>query len=314
MNWKRFKAMGTEIVITASLNEEQGGFLDVAEKNIAEFEKRFSRFLEDSELSQFNRAPAGEIPVSHEMSDILTEAKKLHSETGGVFDPTIINSLTKVGYNKSFDKIIGNTGQPDASVTPDLKKIAEEFLKRPKMDELNVLDNKVKKTDGLMIDLGGIGKGYITDKLSTELFVDVPSFWISAGGDLTVKGNDENGNSWKVGVQDPNSPEKEIFYLRTNGEQLGIATSGIHKRKGDTGGYKWHHIIDPRSGLPVENDILAVTVVSSGATKADVYAKTVLVLGQEEGLKFIDDREDSACIIFFKNGEIKFSKRASMYL
>jgi thiamine biosynthesis lipoprotein ApbE len=64
----------------------------------------------------------------------------------------------------------------------------------------------------------------------------------------------------------------------------------------------------------VENDILAVTAVSSTATRADIFAKTALILGQDEGLKFIDGKEDSACIMFFKNGEIKFSKRASEYL
>jgi thiamine biosynthesis lipoprotein len=317
MQWKKFKAMGTEMVITASLSEEQSGFLDEAEKIIADFEKRFSRFLPDSELSRLNNAPAGEIRVSREMSGILKETKKMHLETGGVFDPTIINGLIKIGYDKSFEKIIENSESPDENVEPDTEKITEEFLKRPKMNDLIIFEEKIIKPKNFMIDLGGIGKGYIADLLCAGLFADVANFWLSAGGDLIVKGHDENTKNaigWKVGVQDPSHPEKEIFFLKTNGRQLGIATSGIHKRKGDKGGFKWHHIIDPRNGLPVENDILAVTAVSSTATRADIFAKTALILGQDEGLKFIDGKEDSMCIMFFKNREIKFSKRASEYL
>lgn len=303
--------MGTEIIITASLDEKAGGLLDEAEKTINNFEKRFSRFIPNSELSQVNKAPAGEVYVSQEMLDILRETKKLYLETMGVFDPTIINSLNKIGYDKSFDKI---TTESDTSIAPNTAQIVEEFLTRSKMDELRILDNKIIKPAGFVIDLGGIGKGYIADQIGNSLFSGIKSFWVSAGGDLVMKGSDENSTGWKVGVQDPHTPDKEVFSLKTNGENLGIATSGIHKRRGEKGGVKWHHIIDPRSGLPTENDIMAVTAVSSSATKADVFAKTVLILGQDEGLKFIDKREDSMCIIFFKNGEVKFSKKASKYL
>lgn len=308
MKWKKFNAMGTEVIISASLGDGQEAILDEAESLIRAFEKRFSRFNAESELSRLNNAPAGEVAASPEMIAILKEAKNLHLETGGIFDPTVIGSLEKVGYNKSFNEIGGGAG-----VGVDTEKIKQEFLARPKMNELEIFESKVIKPEGFKIDLGGIGKGDVSDLLGGGLFAGVGNFWISAGGDLVVKGNNEGETGWRVGVQDPNDAGKEIFSLKTKGEEVGIATSGIFKRKGEVGGFKWHHLIDPQTGLPVENNILAVTAISSTATRADVFAKTVLVSGAEKGLEFIESQEDSACVIFLKNGEVTLSKRAVKY-
>lgn len=313
MSWKKFNALGTEVVISAFLGAGWENLLEEAERAIFDFEKRFSRFREDSELSRFNRAPAGEFAVSREMIDILKEAKELYRETGGVFDPTIIGSLERVGYRRSFGEIKDGAGEQDSGEPIDPEEIKREFLARPKLDELEILDGKVRKPEGFKLDLGGIGKGYVADLVGSEIFANVPDFWVSVGGDLIIKGDNEGEIGWKVGVQDPGAPEKEIFSLKTKGQELGVATSGIFKRRGEAGGLKWHHLIDPRTGLPVENEILAVTGISSSATRADVFAKTVLVLGRVDGLKFIDEREDSACIIFLKNGEAVLSQRASDY-
>lgn len=303
--------MGTEIVITAALLPDEEYMLDEAERAVHDFERRFGRFVPGSELNQLNIVPAGSFAASRGMIDLLTQAKHFYEETGGIFDPTIIGSLERVGYEKSFGEIEEDV--PDGGEAPDTRVIQRAFLDRPKMDDLRIEGGIVVKPEGFRIDLGGIGKGYIADVLGNGLFADVPDVWISAGGDLFVKGSSEGAVGWWVGVQDPHTPAKEAFSIQTSGEKLGIATSGIFKRKGVRGGFEWHHLIDPRTGLPVENDILAVTVVSMSAMQADVFAKTVLVLGQEKGLEFIDAREDSACVIFLKERGELFSKRAANY-
>ncbi len=309
MIWKKFNALGTEIVISASLEPGREDVLDAAEKEISDFERKFSRFLVGNELYKLNSAPGGEFEASPALADLLREAKKLNAETGGLFDPTIISSLEDVGYDRSFSE-----GAADESPMPiDLARISQRFAERSKMSELAIDGNVISKPAGFRVDLGGLGKGYIVDQLANGLFADVEDFWISAGGDLVIKGNAEGGKGWKVGVQNPNKPDKEIFSVVTKGEKVGIATSGIFKRRGERGGVQWHHLIDPRTGLPADNNIQAVTAISSSAARADVFAKTVLILGEEEGLRFIDSFQDSACIIFFKDRGLKFSERAFNY-
>lgn len=131
---------------------------------------------------------------------------------------------------------------------------------------------------------------------------------------MLVKGGQQAGGGWKIGVQDPKRPEREIFFIHSRGEKIGIATSGVFKRKGRAGDFSWHHIIDPRSGLPAENEILTVTAVAASAKQADILAKTVLILGQGAGLGFINGQPDAAAIIFLKNGQAIFSQRALPYL
>lgn len=313
MIWREFKAMGSDIIITASLEAEKQAILIEAEREILNFEKRFSRFISDNELAEFNNSPNIKLTVSSMMAELLRATKHYYLKTKGIFDPTIINNLEAVGYNKSFDKINPEDKNKAASKL-DLEKLRVAFLKRPKMSTLQINGQIVERPRGLRIDLGGIGKGYIVDLLSQEKFSTVENYWISAGGDIFVSGSFDKKTGWDIGVQNPYQPAANIFFLNTKGEKLGIATSGIIKRAGQNQGFTWHHIIDPRNGLPVINDILSVTVISSSATRADIFAKTVLILGTKNGLDFIEKETDSACIIFNKDKQTIFSSRARAYL
>ncbi len=311
MVWKKFNALGTEIIITAALTVEQERkkLLDEAEKIVLDFEKKFSRFLDGNELSRFNNFSGGEFAASQTMLDLLKEAKRANLLTQGIFEPAIIGSLEDSGYDRSFlelDKL------PGRKVTPS--NIAKKFFKQPRINDLEILGDKVVKPKGLRLDFGGLGKGYLADFLGDHLFGRVSDFWISAGGDLLVKGGDQPGAGWNVGVQNPHKPAQEIFSIKSKGEKIGIATSGVFKRKGRSGDFFWHHLIDPRTGLPTANDVLAVTAVAASAKQADVFSKTVLILGERAGLEFIDGQEGAAALIFLKNGQTVFSKKALTYL
>ncbi len=313
MMWREFKALGTEIELVASLTSEQKNILEYAEAEILNFERRFSRFLEGNELAKFNDSKKSVLEVSADMAELLKEIKYYYQKTGGIFDPTVIGNLEAVGYKRSFDQLdFGANSQ--ASDRPDTIKLQDIFRKRKRIDNLKTAGRVVNKPAGLRIDLGGIGKGYIIDRLSRGYFQGVKDYWLSAGGDLIVSGNKEGKTGWDIAVQDPFSPDKDLFFINTAGKRLGIATSGIIRRSGQNGSFKWHHIIDPRSGLPLINDILSVTVISSNAVRADVFAKTILILGQDEGLRFIDKESDSACIIFTKDKKNLFSRRATNFL
>ncbi|MCX6792820.1 MAG: FAD:protein FMN transferase [Candidatus Falkowbacteria bacterium] len=308
ITWRKFNALGTEIILSAALSSDQAVLLDTAEEKIKIFENSFSRFIKGNELDNFNRSTDKEIEVSEDMFVMLVEAKKWYDFSQGIFDPTIIDNLEKLGYDRSFTELTNN----DSKI--DLEKIKQDFLQRPKLDQLIISGNKVSKPAALRLDFGGFGKGYIVDLIAKDIFSNVANYWISAGGDLLAAGNQDNQVGWRIGVQNPYEPNKEIFSLNTKGIKLGVATSGVWQRQGIKDNKSWNHIIDPRSGISVENDILAVTALADSATKADILAKIVLILGETAGLEFISKQANTAALIFLKNGAIVFSSEAKKYL
>jgi FAD:protein FMN transferase len=311
MIWKKFKAMGSDIVISADLAGGQEGLIVKAEKIVGDFEKRFSRFIAENELAQLNDKSGINYTASTMMVDILNKAKQLYDETNRIFDPCVIGSLESIGYARSFDE---NNDRTSPCKEADKVIIIDNNITRPKLNELNISGDIIDRPKDFRLDLGGIGKGYIVDYLSDHVFQGTKNYFISAGGDLIVNGQAENKAGWEIGVEDPAHPEKDIFSLKTKGEKLAVATSGIIKKRGNNNVFNWHHIIDPSTGLPVDNEILSVTLISTSTIRADVFAKTVLILGPVAGLKFIEDKEDSACIIFLRDKEPILSRQAKKYL
>ncbi|MBI3671190.1 FAD:protein FMN transferase, partial [Candidatus Azambacteria bacterium] len=122
-----------------------------------------------------------------------------------------------------------------------------------------------------------------------------------------------NGESWKIGVQNPLDLASDLKTLDAKGKNIAVATSGITKRKGMNGSVEWNHIIDPRTGLSVKNNLLAVTVISDKVYKSDVFAKTALILGEKEGIDFINKQESAECVAIDKDLNFYFSKNAKEY-
>ena len=309
--WEKFEAMGTEIILNARLKENEGSLLSEVKNAIGDFSDRFSRFLPNNELAELNNAHGQKIQASSMLIEMLVAMKKFYRETDGVFDPTIIGVLEETGYDRDFAKIGEDEKFPKERVR---EKILQHYFQRVPLDSLKIIGDTLQAPLGFRVDTGGSGKGYIVDYVAKKFFSSVENYWISAGGDLLARGHRENGIGWEVGVQNPLMPEQDIFILKTKGEQVAIATSGIIKRKWKKNGLAWHHIIDPRTGLPVENDILSVTVIASDTLRADIFAKTVLILGAEKGLEFMDKQEQAECIIFSRNAPPKLSRYAYKYI
>lgn len=299
--------MGSEIAISIITDDDISAHHAIArtQRAIADFEQRFSRFLPDSELSHVNRAE-GAFQASREMIAILTEAQQWHEKTGGIFDPTVIMSLEALGYDKSVDFSQAPT---DDNNTPDINGIRNQFAARTPFTSLRIDMNTqtICVPQGLRIDLGGIGKGYIVDACADDIMKTHRDFWLSAGGDICVSGTN-CGEPWSIGVQDPFAPAEDIGYIAIEkNTRQALATSGIIKRKGMKGDIAWHHIIDPRTGMPADNDIIAVTILAPTVTTADILAKTVLILGKEKGIEYIDQYPETGCCIIDKNKAITLS-------
>lgn len=306
--YKTIRALGTEVEFYLQSDTKRDFEADLAEleKIVSDFEAAFSRFILTSELSVFNQS-SGSFWSSEEFIDILLEARNFYHLTKGIFNPSILPNLERIGYDKTFSLLEADSA----------KAIVSQEYKNNNFDLINIdtESNLITKPADLKIDLGGIGKGYIVDVLVKNI-VDkgYKNFWISAGGDMYLSGVNEKKELYKVGVQNPLKLDKDIASILVIDDKMAVATSGVAKRQWKREGKTYNHVIDPRTGTSVNNDVLAVTVISDKAIKSDVFAKTILILGREEGLKFINNQKNCEALIIDKNLEFSLSENMNKYL
>jgi len=306
--YKVIKALGTEIEFYLQSDTDVNFNVDLAEleKIVINFENSFSRFILTSELSLLNDS-SDSFWTSTELIDILLVVRNFYHTTKGIFNPSILPDLERVGYDKSFNLI-----EPS-----DDKKVAIHEYQKNDFDLISI-DTKnslITKPTNLRIDLGGIGKGYLVDLLVKKIeSKGYKNFWISAGGDMYLSGLTEDKKPYQVGIQNPAKLDEDIANLVIVDEKLAVATSGVAKRQWKREGKIYNHLIDPRTGTSVDNDLLAVTIVSDQAIKADVFAKTVLILGKEQGLAFINNQSNTEALVIDKNLEFSLSENMNKYL
>jgi thiamine biosynthesis lipoprotein len=149
------------------------------------------------------------------------------------------------------------------------------------------------------IDFGGIGKGFLLDKIGARLDkANVNNYWLSLGGDILCDGHDVDGKLWRVGVQSAGDPNAQVGTITNgSGTKRGIATSGTTKRRGTHAGASWHHLIDPRTQAPAETDVLTASVACSTATEADVYAKCLVIIGSNKAMAFSKKTSDILSVV-----------------
>ncbi|HUY53364.1 MAG TPA: FAD:protein FMN transferase [Candidatus Dormibacteraeota bacterium] len=257
------------------------------------FERRFSRFLPDSELSIFNKNAGVGQNISPEFQTILTAAQKIAHETDGLYNPFILPALQAAGYGHS--RVPGH--EQDAVDDHSNKSVAN-------IDQLEIGDNWAKIPYGTALDLGGCGKGYLADQLRSKLPSTVTGYWLLFGGDIAIGGHNEHNQPWSVTVQSADDPSKNIATL-TAADISGIATSGTTVHGGKKAGRSWHHIIDPRTHQPAETDVLLATVCDNSTFRADVLASCAIILGGKQGLQFLKDYGVKAAVLQLQaaNGE-----------
>jgi len=258
------------------------------------FEKNYTRFSSESELSVLNNSSNYKAPK--EMVEILKECKKYFELTNGIFNPAILPILEQEGYTVS--KSLGFT---DKSKTP---------ISNPVLDfsKLLIVGNVVFKPSNMKLDFGGIGKGYVADKISRMLDNKYDNYCVNLGGDLVCKGSDliNNYNSWII--------EVEGTSLLINLNDGAVATSGVDKRVWENPkGEEKNHIINPPTKKSLNNSLSKVTVIAVTATFSDVLAKTILVMGLEKGLNYCN-YNNIAAILISDEGIIYVSEKAKIFI
>lgn len=275
---RSFRAMNTDVLLLAR-DVAWIPLLVRAEEVFHDVEARFSRFLPDSELSLLNAASGSRTTVSREMLDLLSRAIELNAITGGVFDPAVLPQLEAAGYDRSFEQVPRELAGDAAGMAPARHTISEAKLDPQK--------RTVTTPAGLRIDLGGIGKGYSVD-LAAAVLAPARDFLVDAGGDIFASGRAPDADGWIVGVADPQQPERDVAVLCLS--DVALATSTTAVRRWRRGGKWQNHLIDPRTGSPAQTGVVSVSVIANSTVEAEVFAKTALILGFEEGSRFLNAR------------------------
>ncbi|MBE6598268.1 MAG: FAD:protein FMN transferase [Ruminococcaceae bacterium] len=230
---------------------------------------------EDSQIYALNREINMMVDSSGELLSVLDTAYTISELTNGAYDPTL-GDLVEL-WNVS-----------DGGPVPEDVEIMESLL-HTGTDKIVVKGNTISKVDSLTkIDFGGVGKGYATQELLKYLSTtDIPYGLVSLGGNIGVFGTKEDGETYKVGIKDPNDPEGIIGYLYLSNGFLSV--SGDYERYFEEDGVRYHHIIDPVTGYPAESGLRSVACVSSNGAAADALSTALFVMGEEEALKLYED-------------------------
>ncbi|GGC48593.1 FAD:protein FMN transferase [Siccirubricoccus deserti] len=235
-----------------------------------------------SDLSRFNRAPAGSwqrLPA--EFLAVLDCALAIAAETGGAFDPSIGRLVDLWGFGP---RPAPTPGPPGAELLAPAR--AGGGWQRLRLD---VPGGRALQPGGLGLDLSGIAKGYAVDLVAEALATaGVAAFLVEIGGELRGQGMKPDGTPWWVALETPPGEQPmeaaggEEYVVALHG--LSVATSGDYRRFFQHGGRRYGHTLDPRTGWPVEESLASVTVLHPNCMRADALATALSVLGTEAGL------------------------------
>jgi thiamine biosynthesis lipoprotein len=255
MEKRIFEALGGECELYAvDLQVER---LAEAEAWVHQMQDRLTRFTPTSELSRFNASAGTWAEVTPLLEALLRECLRAHEISGGLVNAAVLPALLAAGYTRTFSE--GPTAVTATVVPPALPEVLE------------VREGSARLRQGASIDLGGIAKGWLADRLAADLG---PNTLVNLCGDLYANGGGESGDGWPVGMGG-----QTVLLL-----DMGAATSGTRKR---AWGADLHHLIDPRTGQPARTDIAEASVIARTGADAEIFAKAALLLGTENAPAFL---------------------------
>jgi FAD:protein FMN transferase len=246
----RFDALGTTCSLFGiGLTHAQ---LMRGEYWVRDMGSRLTRFSADSEVSRLNAAVGTWVEVSPPLEEMLRESLRAYELSLGLVNVAVLQSMLAIGYTRPL------------AAGPTMATLEDAQPLRPLSEVLSLRPGQARLERGCGIDLGGIAKGWMADRLCERLG---PNALANIGGDLRATGPGPRGDGWPVGLAGA------TVLL----QQHGAATSGVRRRR--WGGL--HHLIDPRTGLPAQTGLEEVSVVAGSGVDAEVIAKTALLAGPD---------------------------------
>ena len=290
-----------DTVITLTAYVDDVTVLNDALAECGRYEQLLSRTVEGSDVWRINHAGGQPVEVSNETLEILDVARQVSQHSGGMFDVTIAPVSTMWDFTSG------------AAVVPEADAIAEAAT-LVDYTKVKTDDGLVALPEGMMIDLGGIAKGYIADAVKGYLAErGVESAVLSFGGNIVTIGLKPDGSPWKVGIQDIDKPTGEYMLVSLNYGGSTV-TSGIYERGFESGGVYYHHILDPNTGWPVQNELASVTIFSDSSMWGDALATAAFSLGTEAGTRLIEGIDGVEAVFIARDRSVSATSGAGKYL
>jgi thiamine biosynthesis lipoprotein len=250
-----------------------------------------STFDGESEISVFNQMKdiTKRLPISDHFFQVMTRAQKLHQITNGAWDGTVkpLVNLWGFGHTKN---------QPHK---PDDIQI-EQRLKQVGFQNISITDHHLQKSiPNLELNLASIAKGFGVDQVASVLEKHgIENFLVEIGGEVFARGTKINGRPWRVGINRPEiDADVHDVYFALSLENKAIATSGDYRNYFMDGKNRYSHVIDPKTGRPVSNGIVSVSVISDQCTFADGLATALMVMGHEAGIELVNGISGTECLM-----------------
>ncbi len=265
-----------------------------------EYEKKLSNQIEDSEISKVNHAGGKYVEISEDTAEILKTACSYCKDTKGCFD------ITVGGLERLWNFQAKNPAVPkQEDIDAELEKVHYQQIR------LRETDGKffAAAKNGSEIDLGGIAKGFIADKMKAYLLAQgARSGIINLGGNVLLIGSKPGGAPYKVGIQKPfDDLGNPAFFVKETGDggKGSIVTSGTYQRYFEADGRRYHHILDTKTGYPVDNGLSSVTIFSERSIDGDALSTAVFCLGETDGMAYVEKLDGVEAVFIREDGSIR---------
>lgn len=276
---------------------DDGDIQSRLEHELARIDRQLSNYRPDSTIERFN-SQTGTLPISvgEEIVSLVRTAADVSQKSGGCFDLTVAPLMHLWGLD-GYELNIPS----EAALSEVLKTVGYERL-------APVSDDRIQKAvGGLRVDLSAIAQGYTVGRLASILESQgARNYLVELGGELQVRGEKPDGQPWRIGVERPLpgglALQKTLTIRRQ--EPVAVMTSGTYRHFFDDAGRRYSHIIDARTGSPVQHATVSVTVVHDDPTRADAWSTALLCLGRDAGIAVADREQVAALFVEDRGGAL----------
>lgn len=276
-----------------------GTAMEKAVKEIHRLEALLSVTEKKSDVARINAASGSAVTVEEETYNLIRRCKEYGDATEGLFDISVYPVVKLWGFTTEQYHVPTAVEQKQELQKVDYKKI--KLLS----------DHRIQIREGMAIDLGAVAKGYVSQQIM-ELCKEqgVTSAIVSLGGNVQTIGMKPEGEPYVIGITDPADGTSIFGTLQV--QDKAVITSGIYQRYFDENGRRYHHIMDKRTGMPAENNLASVTVVTEQGDRADALATALYVMGEKGAREYQKNHPDLQLILIRKDGTYWQSERAGM--
>jgi len=286
--------MGTTYRVTAADPAADAARIKViVEETLERVDAAFSTYRADAALARFNATPGdGWVAMPGEVVELLGRADGIHRISRGAFDPTVGPLVSAWGF-----------GADGARARPPEEAERRAAAARVGWDRIELSATGVRRlAPGVELDLSAMAKGHAVDRVHGALADAGLGRWmVEVGGEVRVQGLNPDGMPWRIAVEQPVAGLRRVHRV-IELEGGALATSGGYRRYLEADGRRYAHLLDPRSGEPVDHDLASVTVAHPSCAVADAWATALMVLGPDEGVALAGEQGLSALFLIREGG------------